>query len=312
MSKKKIIAIQADPLNSINIKTDTTFLLALEAQKRFYKIYWYETKDLNFIKGKIYVKAKEVNFFENKKKYYKILKKKTLDLSKAKFILIRQNPPFNMDYITSTLYLEHLSKSVKIINNPIAIRNISEKFYSVNFLKFMPPTIFTKDLVEILNFLKKNKKIVIKPIHGYAGKDILFINRNININKIKRYISKIGHVMVQKFLPKIKDGDKRIFILNGIVNGAIRRIPLKSSILSNISQGGTAVKTRLNKKEYYLANFVAKKLKQNNIFFAGVDLISNYLIGDINVTSPTGLPQYKNLSGINLAKNFWNEAEKLK
>ena len=312
MTKKKIIAIQGDSLNSINIKTDTTFLLALEAQKRFYKIYWYQTKDLNFIKNKVYAKAKEVNFFENKKKYYKILKKKTLDLSKAKFILIRQNPPFNMDYITSTLYLEHLSKSVKIINNPIAIRNISEKFYSVNFLKFMPPTIFTKDLAIILNFLKKNKKIVIKPIHGYAGKDILFINRNININKIKRYISKIGHVMVQKFLPKIKHGDKRIFILNWTVKGAIRRIPSKGSILSNISQGGTAVKTRLNKKEYYLANIVAKKLKQNNIFFAGVDLISNYLIGDINVTSPTGLPQYKNLSGINLAKNFWNEAEKLK
>ena len=116
MSKKKIIAIQADQLNSINIKTDTTFLLALEAQKRFHKIYWYETKDLNFIKGKVYAKAKEVNFFENKKKYYKILKKITLDLSKAQFILIRQNPPFNMDYITSTLYLEYLSQNVKIIN----------------------------------------------------------------------------------------------------------------------------------------------------------------------------------------------------
>ena len=312
MSKKKIIAIQADPLNSINIKTDTTLLLALEAQRRFYKIYWYQTKDLSFVKGKVYVKAEEVVFFENKKKYYKIVKKIQLDLLIVKFILIRQNPPFNMDYITSTLYLEYLSNNVKIINNPIAIRNISEKFYSINFLKFMPPTIFTKDLAIILNFLKKNKKIVIKPIHGYAGKDILFINRNININKIKRYIGKIGHVMVQKFLPKIKHGDKRIFILNGTVKGAIRRIPSRGSILSNISQGGTAVKTRLNKKEYYLANIVAKKLKQNNIFFAGVDLISNYLIGDINVTSPTGLPQYKNLSGINLAKNFWNEAEKLK
>ena len=312
MSKKKIIAIQADSVNSINTITDTTYLLALEAQRRFYKIYWYQTKDLSFIKGKIYAKAEEVVFFENKKKYFKIVKKIQLDLSIVKFILIRQNPPFNMDYITSTLYLEHLSKNVKIINNPIAIRNISEKFYSVNFLKFMPPTIFTKDLAVILNFLKKNKKIVIKPIHGYAGKDILFINRNININKIKRYIGKIGHVMVQKFLPKIKHGDKRIFILNGTVKGAIRRIPSKGSILSNISQGGTAIKTRLNKKEYYLANFVAKKLKQNNIFFAGIDLISNYLIGDINVTSPTGLPQYKNLSGINLAKNFWNEAEKLK
>ena len=312
MSKKKIIAIQADPLNSINTKTDTTFLLALEAQRRFYKIYWYQTKDLSFIKGKVYAKADEVVFFENKKKYYKTLKKVKFDLSIVKFILIRQNPPFNMDYITSTLYLESLSKKVKIINNPIAIRNISEKFYSVNFLKFMPPTIFTKDLKVTMNFFKKNRRIVIKPIHGYSGKDIIFINRKFNIDKIKRYIGKIGHVMVQKFLPRVKYGDKRVFILNGSVKGAIKRIPVKGSILSNISQGGTAVKTELNKKEYYLANLVAKKLKQQNIFFAGIDLISNYLIGDINVTSPTGLPQYKDLSGINLAKNFWNEAERLK
>jgi len=312
MSKKKIIAIQADPLNSTNIKTDTTFLLALEAQRRLYKIYWYQTKDLSFIKGKVYATAEEVIFFENKKKFCKILKKIKLDLSIVKFILIRQNPPFNMDYITSTLYLESLSKKVKIINNPIAIRNISEKFYSVNFLKFMPPTIFTKDLTVIMNFFKKNKRIVIKPIHGYSGKDIIFINRKFNINKIKRYIGKIGHVMVQKFLPRVKYGDKRVFILNGSVKGAIKRIPVKGSILSNISQGGTAIKTELNKKEYYLANLVAKKLKQQNIFFAGIDLISNYLIGDINVTSPTGLPQYKDLSGINLAKNFWNEAERLK
>tara|TARA_B100001123_G_scaffold30775_1_gene32374 strand:- start:720 stop:1658 length:939 start_codon:yes stop_codon:yes gene_type:complete len=312
MSKKKIIAIQADSVNSLNTITDTTFLLALEAQRRFYKIYWYQTKDLSFIKGKIYAKAEEVVFFENKKKYFKIVKKIQLDLSIVKFILIRQNPPFNMDYITSTLYLEFLSKNIKIINNPTAVRNISEKFYSVNFFKFMPPTIFTKDLKVIMNFLKKNKKIVIKPIHGYAGKNILFINKKFNSNKIAKYINKIGHVMVQKFLPQVKYGDKRVFILNGSVKGAIRRVPKKGSILSNISQGGTAVKTELTKKEFYLANFVAKKLKQKNIFFAGIDLISNYLIGDINVTSPTGLPQYKNLSGIDLAKNFWKEAEKLK
>ena len=312
MSKKKIIAIQADSVNSLNTITDTTFLLALEAQRRFYKIYWYQTKDLSFIKGKIYAKAEEVVFFENKKKYFKIVKKIQLDLSIVKFILIRQNPPFNMDYITSTLYLEFLSKNIKIINNPTAVRNISEKFYSVNFFKFMPPTIFTKDLKVIMNFLKKNKRIVIKPIHGYAGKNILFINKKFNSNKIEKYINKIGHVMVQKFLPQVKYGDKRVFILNGSVKGAIRRVPKKGSILSNISQGGTAVKTELTKKEFYLANFVAKKLKQKNIFFAGIDLISNYLIGDINVTSPTGLPQYKNLSGIDLAKNFWKEAEKLK
>ena len=309
---KKILAIQANALNSINTITDTTLLLAREAQKRSYHIYWYQTKDLKFIKGQVYAEAKKVIFFENKEKFYKIIKTQEFNLNKAKFILIRQNPPFNMDYITSTLYLEAINNKVKIFNDPVSIRNISEKFYSINFLKYMPATIFTKDLKEIEKFLKKNKKIIIKPIHGYAGKDIFFINKFFNKKKLKKYIDKIGHVMVQKFLPNVKKGDKRVFILNGKIKGAIRRIPAKGSILSNISQGGSAIKTSLNKKEIHISRLVAKKLKKNNIFFAGIDLVSNYLIGDINVTSPTGLPQYKNLTGVNLAKNFWDEAEGLK
>ena len=309
---KKILAIQANALNSINTITDTTLLLAREAQKRSYHIYWYQTKDLKFIKGQVYAEAKKVVFFENKKKFFKIIKTQKFNLNKAKFILIRQNPPFNMDYITSTLYLEAINNKVKIFNDPVSIRNISEKFYSINFLKYMPATIFTKDLKEIEKFLKKNKKIIIKPIHGYAGKDIFFINKFFNKKKLKKYIDKIGHVMVQKFLPNVKKGDKRVFILNGKIKGAIRRIPTKGSILSNISQGGSAIKTSLNKKEIHISRLVAKKLKKNNIFFAGIDLVSNYLIGDINVTSPTGLPQYKNLTGVNLAKNFWDEAEGLK
>ena len=309
---KKILAIQANSLNSINIMTDTTLLLAQEAQKRSYHIYWYQTKDLKLIKGQVYAEAKKVFFFENKKNFYKIIKTTNLNLSKAKFILIRQNPPFNMDYITSTLYLETLNNKVKILNDPVSVRNISEKFYSINFLKYMPDTIFTKNLREIEKFLKKNKKIVIKPIHGYAGKDILFMNNLFNKKKLKKYIDKIGHIMAQKFLPNVKNGDKRVFILNGKIKGAIRRIPAKGSILSNISQGGLAVKASLNKKELYISKLVAKKLKKNNIFFAGIDLVSNYLIGDINVTSPTGLTQYKNLTGVNLAKNFWDEAEGLK
>ena len=309
---QKCIAIQANSIARINVETDTSLLLALEAQKRLYQIYWYETKDLSLVNGKIYAKAKKVVFFENKKKYFKVLKDVNLDLSKMKYVLIRQNPPFNMDYITSTLYLENIAKKVKILNNPISVRNISEKFYSVNFLKFMPPTIFTVDIKLIKKFFQKYKKIVIKPIHGYAGKDILFVDRKFNEKKIKKYIKKIKHVMVQKFLPLVKYGDKRVFILNGKVKGAIRRVPSKNSILSNISQGGSAVKTKLNKKEIYISNIIAKDLKKNNIFFAGIDLVSNYLIGDINVTSPTGLPQYKSLTGINLAKNFWDEANKLK
>jgi glutathione synthase len=176
----------------------------------------------------------------------------------------------------------------------------------------MPPTIFTKNLHEIKNFFKKYKNIVIKPINGFAGKNILFIKKKINNENILKYLKKFDHVMVQKYLPSIKYGDKRVFIINGKVKGAIKRIPKKGSNLANISQGGNAFETKLNKKELKISKVIAKNLSKDKIFFAGIDLINGYLIGDINVTSPTGLPQYKELTGINLAKDFWNEAKKLK
>ncbi len=307
----KIIAIQSDNIKKINIKTDTTILLAKEAQARGYKIVWYETKGLNFINSKVIVYGKEIKFFNDKRKFYKIKKEIKFDISKAKYILIRQNPPFNTNYINSTYYLDILTRS-KIINNPTSIRNVSEKFYSAKFIKYMPPTIFTKNLHEINNFFKKYRNIVIKPINGFAGKNILFIKKKINNKNILKYLKKFDHVMVQKYLPSIKYGDKRVFIINGKVKGAIKRIPKKGSNLANISQGGNAFETKLNKKELKISKSIAKNLSKSKIFFAGIDLINGYLIGDINVTSPTGLPQYKELTGINLAKDFWNEAKKLK
>ena len=312
MNKKKILTIQGDRLNSIIQDTDTSLLLAIEAQKRGYKIYYYETKDLSFINGKVIANIKELRLFENNKKFYQIVKSKSFDLSKADYILMRQNPPFNINYINATFFLEYLPKSVKVINNPFSVRNISEKFYSINFLKYMPPTIFTKNVHEIKKFLKKYKKIVIKPIHGYGGKNILFVKESINRNTILKYINKFDHVMVQKFIPNVVKGDKRVFIINGMVKGAIRRVPKKGSYLSNLSQGGLAVKTKLNKRELKISKIVAKNLKNKKIFLAGIDLVSNYLIGDINVTSPTGLKNFKDLSGINLAIDFWDNLEKLK
>ena len=240
-----------------------------------------------------------------KKVFYKIIKKTELDLSKSDYLLVRQNPPFNMDYVISTLYLEKIINSVKIINNPISIRNVSEKFYSTKFFRFMPPTIFTKNIQKIYTFHKKYK-VVLKPIDGYAGKEILFLNKKLNKSKINQYISRKGHVMVQKFLPQVEQGDKRVFIINGKVCGAIRRIPKKNSILSNLSQGGKAVSTKLNYKENRVSKIIAKDLLKNKIYFAGIDFVGGYLIGDINVTSPTGLPQYKQLTGTNLAKVFWD------
>ena len=312
MNKKKIVVLQSDHLNSINQDTDTSLLLALEAQKRGYKIYYYETKNLSFIGGKIIANIKELKLFENKQKFYKVINQKFFDLSKANYILMRQNPPFNMDYINATFFLEHLPKSVKVVNNPTSVRNISEKFYSVNFLKYMPPTIFTKNIDQINKFLKKYKEIVIKPIHGYGGKNILFIKKTLNKNKIFNYINKFDHVMVQKFIPDVIKGDKRVFIIGGLVKGAIKRVPKKGSYLSNLGQGGLAIKTKLNQKELKISKIVARNLRNKDIFFAGIDFVSNYLIGDINVTSPTGLKNFKDLSGINLAKDFWTNLEKLK
>lgn len=308
---KKVVAIQSDKLKDINIKTDTTILLALEAQKRGYSVVWYETKDLNLINSKTIVYGKIVKFYENKKNFYKVVNKQKFNLAKVQYVLIRQNPPFNMDYINSTHFLDNIN-SKKIINNPTAIRNVSEKFFSSNFLKYMPKTIFTKNILEINSFLNKNKRIVVKPIHGYAGKNILFISSKLQKKKISTYVNKFGHVMVQKYLHKVKKGDKRVFIINGKVKGAIRRKPKKGSNLSNISQGGVAYSTKLNAKELKISKIVARSLVKNNIFFAGIDFVDGYLIGDINVTSPTGLPQYKILTGINLAEYFWDELEKLK
>ena len=309
---KKIVAIQGDDIKKINVKTDTTLLLALEAQRRGYIIYYYETKNLNYSNKTVYALAKEVNFNKKIKNFYTIKRSRILDLSQVKFILMRQNPPFNMDYITSTFLLERVSKKTKIINNPFWVRNMPEKLFSIDFLNLMPPTLFTNNLKEIEKFKKKHKKIVIKPTHGYGGKNILFINKSLIKIKIIKYIKKHQQIMVQKFIPQIKYGDKRIFIIGGIIKGAIKRIPKKNSIISNLGQGGRAVKTVLTNKEIKVAKIVAKKLKKNNIVLAGIDLISNYLTGDINITSPTGLKNFKDLTGKDLSIDFWNYLEEKK
>jgi len=306
----KIIAIQGDPIHKINQTTDTTLLLALEAQRRNYKIYYYETKNLTFSNNTVYALCNEVEFNNDKKDFYLIKGLELLNLSKTSFVLMRQNPPFNMDYITATFLLEKISKKVIIVNNPSSVRNMPEKLCSINFLKFMPATIFTKSIDEIEKFRKQHKKIVIKPTHGYGGKNIFFINNNVQRLKVASYLKKHEHVMVQRFIPQVKYGDKRIFIIGGIIKGAIKRVPKKGSIVSNIAQGGTAMKTSLTKKEYKIAKVVALNLKKNNIVFAGIDLISNYLTGDINITSPTGLKNFKDLTGKDLSIDFWNYLEK--
>ena len=302
--RNKIVAIQGNKLSKLNLTTDTSIFLAKEAQKIGLKLFYYEPQNLSIVKNKIIAQGNFIKFTDNKK-FYKILNNKLLDLSTVKYILIRQDPPFNLEYITTTYILDNLNK-VKIINNPTAIRNISEKLYSTRFMKYLPRTIFSSDIKQIKKFLKLNKKIIIKPIHGYSGNNIKLLNGKLNKKEIVNYLNKHGHIMCQKFLPLIKFGDKRVFIINGKIVGAISRVPKKGSFLSNLSKGASAKLIKLTNKELSISKIVAKDLKQNNIYFAGIDFISGKLNGDINVTSPTGLKTFFDLSGINLAKVFWN------
>jgi glutathione synthase len=169
----------------------------------------------------------------------------------------------------------------------------------------MPKTIFTKDLKEIKKFYKINKKMIIKPIHGYGGNDIHLVQGSFKNKLVINFIKKHGHIMCQKFLPNIKHGDKRVFLINGKICGAISRVPKKGSFLSNMSKGAKPILTKLTRIENKISNVVAKNLKKENVYFAGIDFIDQKLNGDINVTSPTGLKTYYELSNINLARKFW-------
>ena len=302
----KIIAIQGNHPSQLNPKTDTTIFLANEIQNKNYKLFYFTPKNLSIINKKVVAKGSFVKFSYTNKNFYKIIKNQKLDLIKCKFILIRQDPPFNLEYISTTFILENIKNKVKIINDPTSIRNISEKLYSAKFLKFMPPTIFTQNISEIKNFFKRCKRVVIKPIHSFGGNDIYLLDK-FKFNLINKFIRKYDHIMCQKFLPDIRKGDKRVFIINGKVRGAISRIPRKNSFLSNMSKGAKPIITKLTKKETKISNYIAKDLKQKKIFFAGIDFIGQKLNGDINVTSPTGLKTFYDLSNINLAKTFWKD-----
>ena len=225
----KIVAIQGNHPSRLIPTSDTSIFLAVEAQNRKYKIFYYEPKNLSIINDKVVAKGYYIKFNYSNNSFFEIITKQTLDLSKCKYLLIRQDPPFNLEYISTTYILDKIKDKVKIVNNPTSIRNISEKLYSASFQKFMPNTIFTKDINEVYKFFIKNKKIILKPIHSFSGNDIHLIEKKINKKMILNFIKKHGHIMCQKFLPKIKFGDKRVFLINGKICGAISRVPKKGS-----------------------------------------------------------------------------------
>jgi glutathione synthase len=302
-----------DSLNKINKKTDSTLALIEEAIKRKYIVFIYTVESLYLENNKLKASANKVLGVNiNKEQYLHLDKSKIINLANFDFVLIRQDPPFDMQYITATYLLEKLPKSCLVLNRPSSIRNCPEKLFVLDFYNLMPPTLISKNTLQINNFVKKHKKVVIKPLYGNGGLNVFFLTEkdpNFNII-IENLTSGREHVIVQKFINKVKLGDKRILLINGNAVGAVNRLPSKNEIRANLHIGGTAKKTNLSKKEKYICNQIKSKIIEKGLFFSGIDVIDGYLT-EINVTSPTCIREIDFLNKTNISSIFWDEASKI-
>ena len=305
---QKQIAIQMDNIETIDFEFDTSFLIGYEAQQRNYNIFYYNPNDLIIQNGDVQANGQYVKLKLDENNYFDYISKRiTVDLKNFNFIFLRQDPPFNMNYITSTYILDLLPDSTKVINNPTAVRNATEKLFTFNFKKFMPPTIVTNNINEIENFLDKIGEIITKPLYGNGGVGIhRFDKQNFNPDDLKQYLDL--PIMVQKYIKEINQGDRRLILIDGEYCGSVARIPKDGDIKANFHAGGKAKKTDLVFRDREIIETVGPKLAKNNLFFVGIDIIGDYLT-EINVTSPTGIKQINTLNNVNLEKLFWDKLE---
>jgi len=303
-----LIGFQTDTIETLNLLTDSSITLIYESQLRENRNFIYQPNTLSFKNNSVYALGQEINFRSKKFNSYQLSKIKEINLSKFDIIFIRQDPPFNMEYISSMYLLELLSSKVRFINSPAGIRNVPEKVLMLKFFDIIPPTIITRSFDETKKFIKKYKKAVVKPIYGNGGEGIFFLEENDkNFNQIiEGFISKNNEpFIIQKFLPEIKKGDKRIILVDGEPVAAIRRIPKKNEIRSNIHVGGKCASIKLNQRDLDICNMIKKTLQENKLFFVGIDIIGNYLT-EINVTSPTCIQEIKKINKIDVAKLIWD------
>jgi glutathione synthase len=312
MKKHFKIAIQMDPLESINIKSDSTYILALEAQKRGYRLFHYLPENLIYENGRVSALGNIFKLFPDKKIFFKKSKTQKIFLDDYDVVLVRQDPPFNMSYITATYLLEMVSNKTLILNDPKSIRDNPEKLSMFNFKNIIPPTLISKNIEQCFNFQKKYKKTIIKPLYGNGGEGISKLEGTSVVlkRKILKLINRYKQpIVMQKYLSEIKEGDRRIILIDGDYAGSVARIPKKGSVTANFHTGGTAKKVGLVRRDKKICNILKPFLKKNKLFFTGIDVIGDYLT-EINVTSPTGIQEINRLNGARLEKFFWDRVEK--
>ncbi len=307
------VAVQMDPVQSINIAGDSTFALMLSAQARGHSLFHYTAEDLNYADGRVWAKAHPVTVQRVVDDHFEFGESVSLDLGdEADVVLMRQDPPFDLGYITATHLLERIAHKTLVVNDPASVRNAPEKVFVLDYPHFMPPTLVTRSLDEARAFLAKHHEIVIKPLHGNGGKAIFKIGSDgANLSALMEVFNLTWREphMIQAFLPDVAKGDKRIVLVDGDVVGAINRLPGEGEIRSNLAVGGSAVKTELTDKEREICAVLGPELKKRGLLFVGIDVIGGQWLTEINVTSPTGLVAIDRFDGVDTAAMIWAAIE---
>ncbi len=313
MSYKKplTVAVQMDPIEHINIEADSTFVMALEAQERGYRLFHYHPSRLSFDEGKVTAKARELTLKRQKGDHYALGDWTQLDLAGVDVVLMRQDPPFDMAYITATHVLEHIHPKTLVVNDPVSVRNAPEKLLVTHFAELMPPTLITADRDRILAFRQKHGEIIVKPLYGNGGAGVFHLRPDdSNLNALLELFSERSRepVIVQRYLPEVRQGDKRIILIDGKPAGAINRVPAKGEARSNMHVGGRAEKSELTARDREICAAIGPTLREKGLIFVGIDVIGDYLT-EINVTSPTGLQEINRFDGVKLEADIWDAIE---
>lgn len=301
-----------DPIERVDIRGDSTFAILLEARRRGHDIFYYTPQNLTLYGNRLLARGATLDVFDRLGDHYALTDSRTVDLLTLDVVLLRQDPPFDMAYITSTHLLERIHPETLVVNDPGHVRNAPEKIWVLDFLDLMPPTLVTRTLADVQAFRDEYKDIILKPLYGNGGASVFRIRPDdTNLGSLVELFQTVFRepFMVQQYRPEVRNGDKRIILVDGEVAGAINRVPSEGETRSNLHVGGTARPTDLTEREREICARLKPELQSRGLLFTGIDVIGDYLT-EINVTSPTGVRQVKAFGGNDIAAMIWDAIEK--
>ncbi len=306
------VAIQMDPVERIDISGDSTFALGMEAQARGHTLLYYGPRDLTLRETKLVARMRPLSLRNIRGDHFTLGEQSVYELSRADVVLMRQDPPFDMAYITATHMLERIHPKTLVVNDPFHVRNAPEKLFVTLFEGLMPPTLVTSDREEIRAFRAAHKEIVVKPLYGNGGAGVFRLkNDDENLNALLEMFTQFFRepVVVQRYVPQVRQGDKRIILVDGQAVGAINRVPAEGEARSNMHVGGRAEPIEMSARDHAICAAIGPALRERGLIFAGIDVIGDYLT-EINVTSPTGIQELRRFGGADAASLIWDAIER--